>query len=75
MAKPNNFVSNPKGGSSGGAKPRDLTRDQQKPVTSGEKANQESIPAGGPLPLIDSNDPDATHPTGKNSRKPFKVGA
>ena len=77
MAKqvPNNYVSNPKGGPKNGAKPRDFTRDQQKPVTTGVPYSPDSVPAGGPLPLIDSNDPDATHPVGKNSRKPFKVGA
>ena len=77
MAKsaPNNFAKNPKGGSSGAPKPRNLVADGGQPKTTGEEPNPESKVAGGPLPLIDSIDPDATKPMGKNSKKPYKLGA
>ena len=75
-AAPNNFVSNPGGGSSGGkVKPRNLVTDQRKPVSSGDPVNPDSVAPDGILPLVDSTDPNATHPLGKNSRKSFKLGS
>lgn len=74
-ASSGNFVSNPKGsGSGGGAKPRNLVTGQQQPVAAGDPVNPDSVAPAGIVPQIDSDDPDATHPLGRNSRKPFRVG-
>jgi hypothetical protein len=72
---PNNFAKNPKGSSSGAPKPRNLVADGGKPTSTGEEPNPDSEVAGGLIPLADSKDPDATHPVGKNSRKPYKLGS
>jgi len=72
-AKGNNFVTNPKGNASGGAKPQSLVADTSIPQKAGEDytINPQSVPSGGklpfPTPAADSGNPI-------NTGKPFKVG-
>jgi hypothetical protein len=75
MAKqtPKNLVQTGRG-SDGGAKPRDMTKDQAAPKSTGEGPNPESVPAGGDQVKADPPAASDVHPVGK-APKPFKLGA
>lgn len=79
-APPNNFLTNPRGNNSGagtkGVQQASASR-QQQPLSKDPELNTESMPAGGPDPILPDISPQRASEasiTATSSKKPFKLG-